>query len=56
METKMTQSDILKKYCRVANNLDDDRFVGIRGDASGISVYFPLGYQLSENDSENETN
>lgn len=48
----MTQSDILKKYCRVANNLDDDRFVGIRGDASGISVYFPLGYQLSENDSE----
>lgn len=48
----MTQANILKKYCRIANNQDNDRFVGIRGDVNGIFVYFPLGYQLSENDSE----
>lgn len=52
METKMTQTDILRKYCRVATNQDDDRFVGIQGDADGVFVYFPLGYQLSKKDSE----
>ena len=51
-EKKMTQANILKKYCRVATNQDDDRFVGIRGNTNGAFVYFPLGYQLSENDSE----
>ena len=48
----MTQTDILKKYCKVATNHDDSRFVGIHGDTDGIFVYFPLGYQLSEKDSE----
>ena len=52
METKMTQTDILRKYCRVATNQDEDRFVGIQGDAEGVFVYFPLGYQLSKLDSE----
>lgn len=52
METKMTQTDTLKKYCRIATNQDEDRFVGIKGDANGVFVYFPLGYQLSDNDSD----
>ena len=52
MEKKMTKTDILRKYCRVATNQDDDRFVGIRGNADGVFVYFPLGYHLSEEDSK----
>ncbi|ALT68984.1 LlaJI family restriction endonuclease [Methanobrevibacter millerae] len=48
----MTQTDILKKYCRIATNRDNDRFVGIHGDDNGVFVYFPLGYELSETDSE----
>ena len=41
MEKKMTQTDILREYCRVATNQDDDRFVGIQGGAEGVFVYFP---------------
>ena len=52
MEKKMTQHNILKKYCRLSTNQDNDRFVGIKGDTNGVFVYFPMGYQLSEKDSE----
>ena len=52
MEKKMTKTDILRKYCRVATNQDDDRFVGIQGDTDGVFVYFPLGYHLSDEDSK----
>lgn len=48
----MIQSDILKKYCKVVTNQKNDRFVGIKGNVNETVVYFPLGYQLSENDSE----
>ena len=48
----MTQNNILKDYCKVVSPKDDDRFVGVRGDVNGVYVYFPLGYQLSETDSE----
>lgn len=48
----MTQSNILKKYCKVVSPQDDDRFVGVKGDVNGVCVYFPLGYQLSDTDSE----
>lgn len=48
----MTQNNILKKYCKVVSPQDDDRFVGVRGDVNGMFVYFPLGYHLSETDSE----
>lgn len=48
----MTHKDILKKYCKVVTNQDDDRFVGIRGDTDGVCVYFPLGYHLADDDSK----
>lgn len=48
----MTQNNILRKYCKVVTQQDDDRFVGVKGDVNGVSIYFPLGYELSETDSE----
>lgn len=51
-QKKMTQNNILKKYCKVATQQEEDRFVGVKGDANGVFVYFPLGYNLSENDSD----
>lgn len=48
----MTQNNNLKKYCRVATNKDDDTLVGVKGDATGIEFIFPLGYHLSEEDSD----
>lgn len=48
----MTQNNNLKKYCRVATNKDDDKLVGVKGDTNGIEFIFPLGYQLSEEDSD----
>lgn len=48
----MTQNNILRKYCKVVTQQDDDRFVGVKGDIHGVFIYFPLGYELSETDSE----
>lgn len=48
----MTQKNNLQKYCRVATNKKDDNFVGVRGDTNGLEFVFPLGYQLSEDDSD----
>lgn len=48
----MTHNNYLKKYCRVATNKNDDNFVGVKGDTNGIEFVFPLGYQLSELDSD----
>ena len=48
----MNHNNTLKKYCKVVTQQEDDRFVGVKGDVNGVYVYFPLGYQLSENDLE----
>lgn len=42
----------LKRCCRVVTNGKDDQFVGIRVDTSGGTVCFPLGFHLSEEESE----
>ena len=52
IKKKMTENNSLIKYCKVVTQQDDDRFVGVKGDANGIFVYFPLGYNLAGIDSE----
>lgn len=47
--------DDITKHCHVNSNEDGDRFVGIRADSDNVMVYFPIGYQLPETDSEIRT-
>ena len=42
----------LKDICAVATQNDGDRFVGIKASTDDVTVHFPLGYQLANNDSE----
>jgi len=37
----------LRERCHVCTNEQNDRFVGIRADAKGAAVFFPMGFQLS---------
>ncbi|MDY4575662.1 MAG: LlaJI family restriction endonuclease [Intestinibacter sp.] len=46
----MSEEHNLFDYCHVNTNLDDDYFVGIKSDANGIKVCFPIGYQLSSDE------
>lgn len=45
-------SDDITNHCHINSNEDGDRFVGIKADSDNVMVYFPIGYQLPENDSE----
>ncbi|MCM1556726.1 MAG: LlaJI family restriction endonuclease [Anaeroplasma bactoclasticum] len=40
----------LRDSCHVNTNEDGDRFVGVKADQNNAVVYFPLGYQLPEDD------
>lgn len=40
----------LRKSCHVNTNEDGDRFVGVKADINNAIVYFPLGYQLPDDD------
>lgn len=42
----------LKDRCRIVTDVNDDSFVGIKADTDNALIYFPLGYQLPEKDSE----
>lgn len=42
----------LRQRCRVTTNLEGDTFVGIKSEGDGISVCFPLGYRLPNDDKE----
>ncbi len=48
----MNQNNTLKNRCKVVSPKDEDNFVGIKADTSQATVYFPLGYELSNNDEE----
>ena len=41
--------DSLKKRCRIATQSEGDNFVGVKADTDDALVFFPLGYQLSDN-------
>lgn len=40
----------LKDRCYVATGNDGNRFVGIKADAEGAEIYFPVGWQLSDDE------
>lgn len=42
----------LREHCHVNNNTDGDRFVGVKADSNNAMIYFPMGYQLPEQDEE----
>jgi len=46
----MESSFDLRSACHVNTNEDGDRFVGVKADQKNAVVYFPLGYQLPEDD------
>lgn len=43
---------VLRDHCHIDSNEDGDRFVGVKADSSNAMIYFPLGYQLPEDDDE----
>lgn len=48
----MEKDSDIRKRCRISTNEDGDRFVGIKADTDDAIVYFPIGYQLPEKDTE----
>ena len=40
----------LRDRCRVISGDDGDSFVGVKVDTDDASIYFPIGYQLPEDD------
>ena len=42
----------LRNRCRVATQEDGDNFIGIKVKVDEVIVNFPLGFQISETDSE----
>lgn len=48
----MTSKINIKDRCHVNTNEDGDTFVGVKADTEDAKVYFPIGYQLPENEAE----
>lgn len=42
----------LRQMCHVNENSEGDSFVGVKADTNGMTVYFPIGYELPENDDD----
>lgn len=42
----------LRQRCHVNTNDDGDCFVGVKADTNGAVIYFPIGYQLPDNDDD----
>ena len=42
----------LRQRCHVNTNEDGDSFVGVKADTDDAVIYFPLGYQLPDNDDD----
>ena len=40
----------LRDRCKVISGDDGDSFVGVKADTDDAIIYFPIGYQLPEND------
>lgn len=50
-QTKMYDPKVdIKKCCHVNSGEDGENFVGVKADDQGAVVYFPIGYQLPDND------
>lgn len=46
----MENGSDLRKRCHINTNEEGDRFVGIKADTEGAVVYFPVGYQLPDDE------
>ena len=46
----MEKESVLRKRCHINTNEEGDRFVGIKADAEDAAVYFPVGYQLPDDE------
>lgn len=42
----------IRKRCRVNTNDDGDSFVGVKADTDDAIIFFPIGYQLPDNDDD----
>lgn len=42
----------LRQRCHVNTNADGDCFVGVKANTDDATIYFPLGYQLPDNDDD----
>lgn len=42
----------IRDRCHVNSNEDGDRFVGVKADTENAMVYFPIGYQLPDDDDQ----
>lgn len=40
----------IRQRCHVNTNEDGDSFVGVKADTEDAVIYFPIGYQLPDND------
>ena len=36
----------LRQMCHVNENSEGDSFVGVKADTGGMTIYFPIGYEL----------
>lgn len=41
---------VLRERCKINTNIDTDTFVGIKGEDGSITVSFPLGFRLSDDE------
>ena len=46
----MSGESILRKHCFVSSSAEGDSFVGIRSDEDSLSVFFPLGYTIPDDE------
>lgn len=51
----MNQQRSIRQRCYVNTNSDKDSFVGLKADTGDAQLYFPIGYQLPENDDDLRT-
>lgn len=42
----------IREHCHVNSNAAGDRFVGLKADSENVMIYFPMGYELPEQDDE----
>ena len=40
----------MKDRCHITTGYDGDRFVGIKADTESAEIYFPIGWNLSDDD------
>lgn len=43
---------VIREHCHINQNGDGDRFVGVKADSNNAMIYFPMGYELPEQDDE----